>query len=254
MYLAGAAALLSAGCSGSQSFLDSINVGFKDNRANLSFEFSPNFTLDLEVLKQIGNYGFVQFSPYTGTDGFRINSVLDGNVFLDSIFTGRIVSTLPNGTPFPSFVNAPLGAFDFQQGPKWSGTLYVSADLSKRLLGVSANLAFIDKSFPEGLNVTQRIKSGAKVVGSATYFGPKLTSSGEIDRPGGIFVVVNLDEIVGLGSVLRANSDTGMAQLPIAIDPEVEVHTMDGRPVDSGALTEIYFNLLAKGLDAGVLK
>ena len=236
-----------------RAFIDKVDVVFDRGRASLSFEFFPELSLQLSAFSQIEPYGYVQFAASTAERGFVINSDLHVDVFQDPRFQQSIVDTLPNGTPFPSYVNGRLGAYDFYWSPQWTGTLYVGVDPGKRLIGTSVNLSFVERQFPQDLNITQNIRDDrGTVIGVVTFFGPQINQVGRVVKPGGVFVLVNLNDLVSYGA--PGAMTTVRHRVPIVMDGQLEIHNPNGADVSQEALFRLYEQTFAAGREAGLLK
>lgn len=234
-------------------FLDHVDVVFEQGRASLSLEFFADLKLQLNAFAALEPYGFIQFAASTVDRGFVINSDLHVDIFRDPKYQKTIVDSLPNGTPFPSYVGSPLAAHDFHWSPQWTGTLYLGQDPGKRLFGASVNLSFVDKQFPKGLNITQTIRDGRDaIIGAVTFFGPRVNDLGRVVHPGGVFVVVNLNDLVTYGT--DRGSVTVQQRVPIVVEGPLEIHNPGGADVSPQALLRLYEQTFAAGRESGLLK
>lgn len=254
-WVAGCGAMTLSGCNGSTAsqLVREIQAELADGRVDLAVEFTGDLSLNLEVLSRIGDYGTVQFVPSGNETGFTILLDLSVESYADPGLVDNIVRSLPNGTPFPSYVDTAISAFEFARDKDWSGLIYLGLEPGKRLLGTSVNLEFLNGSFPPGVNITQRIRGrNNTILGSVTFFGPAVDSSGSVTAPGGIFVAVGLNAI--LSQTGQVNSlQGGHATIPVTVDPEMEVYNPQGADLSDAELARLYQLVIDQGRAAGVI-
>ena len=239
---------------GTNQFLKNFIAAFSQGKASLDVEFTRTVNINIGILKQIGDYGTMQFIPGTAGKGFRIKADLDVSVFADPNITLNRVSELPNGTPFPEFITSPeLASYKFVDNGNWSGELYLGLEAGKKYLGASLSLNFVSQVFPVGLNIFVPLFSQDETeIGTLIFYGPQVDALGNVIEPGGIFVIVNLSDLIGGSGVTRVG-DKLVNHIKVIDEGKIGVWSRDGRDLDLTDMKILYNRFRLYGQRAGLI-
>jgi hypothetical protein len=238
-------ALLFVGCGSVEEsqFIKDLKVRATLEKVSVDAEFSPKIPLNTEFSAPIKNFGTVRFVPASDTQGFHIAADLDVKAFVDTDLLLKQVNTLPNGQPFPSFVQGKLAHVSLGGTGAVKGNLYLGLEQGKRYLGAGAELTFMDSRFPSGIGLSQKlIDSNKREIGVVTIYGPKV-EGGVTKIPGGVFIATNTSLFVG--GKFNSAKLVSVGTLPY---DRIDV---SGKDSDKYQKPTAQFNLFKQFLEAG---
>jgi hypothetical protein len=180
-----------------RQLIKSFSYDVTEQRVELGLEFQKELELNTDLIVPIKDYGEIKLLAPYGTKGLQITGSLNLDMFLDPDFIHmERTRFLPNGGSMSSYVETNLARIRFQPHDSIGTSLYLGVDdTSKRYLGTSIELGFIDQNFPQGLIISQRLNDSMnRPLGVITFYGPKV-ENGRLIAPGGLFFVTNLTDL-----------------------------------------------------------
>ena len=213
------AALVTSGC-GSLSLGDKVqlNLDPETQMAQLSIEMSDG----LQINMLDGSYpiadgrGRLIFTPASRTENARIGVEVD----LAALAAGQLAnigttSTLPNGSPLPVAINAPLLMIPVIKNNNFdvNALLSISPELQ---IGAAVGIAQMSSSYiPNGIAVCQNFRNAENVAFAAIcLYGPSTGKSG------GVFVGANLGDVFDMNEAAPMVASSNSRALMVASAPQ----------------------------------
>lgn len=170
------------------------------NNNKVSFEYVTTFSENVEASIEgdipVGKYGNISF--FNDANG-RLNIGLGFEFEIFSDANLQEVTTLPNGAKFPAIVAGSMLQMPLSNSGK--GNMYILVDKSGtigsgvKLAGLAWELSSVQNNFPE-ISITQSFyNDNQQRVASFTLYGPRTVNG--VTLPGGLFVVGNINEVIG---------------------------------------------------------
>lgn len=190
--------LTSIGCgSDQQQIVSGFNFNVVDRKLGLNVEFSKETELNTEFHIPILQYGAVSLSPSNDAHGFTIGLELDLSYITDSdLFDFEKTRLLPNGQSMSTYVTEDVARIRIKASEQIGTSVYLGLDVDAMYVGAAVELNFLDKNFPSGLVISQRIRDKQqRDLGVVTLFGPKVENN-QVVAPGGFFLITNVSQLM----------------------------------------------------------
>ncbi|NUN06538.1 MAG: hypothetical protein HUU57_12340 [Bdellovibrio sp.] len=196
------ACVMVAGLSGCKTSTEGNNLvdKIRINNNKVTFDYVTTFSENVEASIEgdipVGKYGNISF--FNDANG-RLNIGLGFSFEIFSDSDLQEVTALPNGARFPAIVTGPM--YQMQLNSSGKGNMYILVDKTGtigqgvKLAGLAWELSSVQNNFPE-ISITQSFYNDNKQrVASFTLYGPRTVNG--VTVPGGLFVVGNINEIIG---------------------------------------------------------
>jgi len=214
---------VTAGCKkDSQQLIERVNFSISENleTVHVSLLFKNNVQTNIGGAFDLKDYGTLFINPFTSAKPFEIGMDLNVGVLVDPDYAQITpTDTLPNGIPLG--LGYSLAEIRSPDPISESFDLYGYVDVTQgRWLGVAAMFKFIDdKSFPQGLTISQGFEPNAegKPAVIASVFGPTLDGTGAIKRNGGIALLANVRQLIDKARETPAHGGTLYPELGVVL-------------------------------------